>query len=71
MQAKFTTPCRFSLRRILASLNTRLRRKNPPKVSPHAGDVPDYLRADVGLHPQVRRGRHSGDPPVSDPFRLL
>lgn len=35
-----------------------------------SADVPDYLRADVGLLPQTRRMRTT-DPPQINPYKLF
>lgn len=72
MQAKCTTPRRSGLRHLLGAVTSWIfRRGAKTDVTPRAGDVPDYLRRDVGLSPRVQRGRQSGDPPVRDPFWLL
>ncbi len=61
-----------SLTVTLAARLARYLRPRPEKPVrehvPHV-DVPEYLRSDIGLTPQVRR--RTVDPPKIDPYKLL
>lgn len=69
MQTK-TLPSVLAILRAAAQRFKSLRRGPREKPAGRA-EIPDYLRADLGLEPRVRR-RGSTDPPRPlDPFRLF
>ncbi|OAN76213.1 hypothetical protein A8B78_01615 [Jannaschia sp. EhC01] len=71
MQGKCTTFQNSGLPRLFRRMAARLSQRPKSAVPPRPGDIPDYLRTDVGLEPRAPQRPHGTDPPRCDPFRLL
>jgi hypothetical protein len=57
-----------ALRRLHDRVTAAIARQRPRKPRPQRREVPDHLRADVGLPPRLNGPQA---PPFRDPFRLL